>query len=249
MDYIGFGQNFSLGCGMALESISEIRSEIKLEPGWKAVLRAEFEKKYMEGLRIFLRKELRQGKRILPPGPEYFAAFNLTPFERVRVVILGQDPYHGPGQAHGLCFSVRSGLDLPPSLRNIYQELSKDIGCKMPRDGNLQPWAEQGVLLLNATLTVEAGKAGSHQGKGWEQFTDEVVRALNGHRENLAFLLWGGYAQKKGAIIDRKRHLVLEAPHPSPLSAYRGFFGSRPFSKINDYLVKTKQDPIDWSLP
>jgi uracil-DNA glycosylase len=243
MDHIGFGQNFSLGCGMALESISEIKSEIKLEPGWKAVLKAEFEKKYMESLRIFLRKELRQGKRILPSGPEYFAAFNLTPFERVRVVILGQDPYHGPGQAHGLCFSVRSGLDLPPSLRNIFQELSEDIGCKIPRDGNLKPWADQGVLLLNATLTVEAGKAGSHQGKGWEEFTDRIIQIINEKKQGVVFVLWGSYAQKKAAFVDRKKHLVLESPHPSPLSSHRGFFGSKPFSKTNEFL---KENPIDW---
>ncbi len=197
-------------------------------------------------LREFLLERKRAGAVIYPPGPLIFNALNSTPFDRVKVVILGQDPYHGPGQAHGLCFSVRDGVELPPSLRNIYREIEDDLGCRCPDSGNLQRWADQGVLLLNAVLTVERGQAGAHQGKGWERFTDRVVAELNDHRDGLAFMLWGSYAMKKGAMIDRGRHLVLTAPHPSPLSAQRGFFGCRHFSKANAWLVKHGETPIKW---
>lgn len=222
---------------------------VQLETGWKQVLGAEFSKPYMQGLREFLKAQLGAGKMIYPRGREYFAAFNSTPFAKTKVVILGQDPYHGPQQAHGLCFSVRPGVEIPPSLKNIYQELRNDVGFEPPNHGYLQSWADQGVLLLNATLSVQAGQAGSHQNRGWEEFTDQAIAALNRDREHLVFILWGSYAQKKGRVIDRNRHLVLEAPHPSPLSAHRGFFGSRPFSKANHYLEKWGQPPIDWSLP
>ena len=185
---------------------------------------------------------------IFPKGSEYFSALNATTFENVKVVILGQDPYHGPGQAHGLSFSVKPGVPLPPSLKNIYKELHGDLGLPLPKTGYLKPWADQGVLLLNATLSVEQGQAGSHQGKGWEEFTDEVIRQLNEHGEHIVFLLWGSYAQKKGAGIDPKKHLVLKAPHPSPLSAHRGFLGCKHFSKTNEYLRAHGKEPIDWSL-
>ncbi|HEY6863125.1 MAG TPA: uracil-DNA glycosylase [Burkholderiales bacterium] len=224
-------------------------SKIKLHPSWKSRLIAEFNKPYMADLREFLRKEKAAGKTIYPKGNEYFAALDHTPFDGVKVVILGQDPYHGPSQAHGLCFSVRPGVALPPSLQNIFAELKNDLGIEPPGHGHLTAWAEQGVLLLNATLTVEAGKAGSHQNRGWEQFTDAVIHALAREREHLAFVLWGSYAQKKGAFIDSRRHLVLKSPHPSPLSAHNGFFGCRHFSKINDYLRQHGQAPIDWRLP
>jgi uracil-DNA glycosylase len=224
-------------------------NSLKLEPGWKHVLKNEFSKPYMQDLREFLKREYAAGKIIYPRGSEYFAALNLTPFDRVKVVIIGQDPYHGPGQAHGLCFSVRPGVALPPSLVNIFKEIATDLGVPRPNHGYLVSWAEQGVLLLNATLTVERAQAGSHQKRGWEQFTDRVIEVLNQQRENLVFVLWGSYAQKKGQIIDRQRHLVLEGPHPSPLSAHRGFFGSRPFSQINRYLQAHGQKPIDWRLP
>jgi len=224
-------------------------SKIQLEPSWKDRLLPEFEKPYMEQLKTFLRKEAAAKKTIFPRGSEFFAAFNHTPFEKVKVVILGQDPYHGPGQAHGLCFSVRPGVDVPPSLKNIYKEMKTDLGIDQPRHGFLESWADQGVLLLNATLSVEAGRAGSHQNKGWEQFTDAVIEKLNREREGLVFVLWGSYAQKKGEFIDTKKHLVLKGPHPSPLSAHRGFFGCRHFSKINEYLKSRGQKPIDWQLP
>jgi uracil-DNA glycosylase len=221
--------------------------EIRLEDSWKARLQDEFSQPYMARLRQFLLERKRAGAVIYPPGNLIFNALDSTPFDRVRVVILGQDPYHGPGQAHGLCFSVREGVDLPPSLRNIYQELADDLGCRPPESGNLQHWAEQGVLLLNAVLTVERGRAGAHQGKGWERFTDRVVAELNAHRNALVFMLWGSYAIKKGAAIDRERHLVLTAPHPSPLSAHRGFFGCRHFSKTNAWLERHGEQPIDWA--
>jgi uracil-DNA glycosylase len=223
--------------------------QIQLEASWKKRLLPEFSKPYMEELRGFLRQELARKRTIFPKGSEYFAALNHTPFERVRVVILGQDPYHGPGQAHGLSFSVKPGIDIPPSLQNIYKELKADLGVERPSHGFLENWARQGVLLLNATLSVEAGRAGSHQKKGWEQFTDAVIDHLNREREHLVFVLWGSYAQKKGQFIDRSKHLVIESPHPSPLSAHRGFFGSKPFSKINAYLQAHGQAPIDWTLP
>ncbi len=223
-------------------------SEIKLEKSWLAQLEAEFSKSYMQELKQFLLSEKSAGKVIYPPGSEIFTAFNSTPFDKVRVVILGQDPYHGPGQAHGLSFSVREGVPIPPSLRNMYQELERDMNIPFARNGYLGKWAEQGVLLLNAVLTVERANAGSHQGRGWETFTDAAVAALNENRNNLVFLLWGSYAQKKGRIIDRNRHCVLESPHPSPLSAHRGFIGNGHFSKANEFLVKTNQQPINWAV-
>jgi uracil-DNA glycosylase len=201
----------------------------------------------MVTLRQFLLERKRLGAVIYPPGELIFNALNTTPFEAVKVVILGQDPYHGPGQAHGLCFSVPPDVANPPSLVNIYKELATDLGVVPPSGGNLQPWAEQGVLLLNAVLTVERGQAASHQGKGWERFTDRVVSELNDGREDLVFMLWGSYAIKKGAVIDRNRHLVLTAPHPSPLSAHRGFFGCRHFSRTNEWLVTHGQAPIEWA--
>jgi uracil-DNA glycosylase len=227
--------------------MSETR-EIRLEPSWKTHLADEFGQPYMVKLREFLLARKRSGAVVYPPGALIFNALDTTPFDQVKVVILGQDPYHGPGQAHGLCFSVQDGVALPPSLVNIYREIGDDLGFTPPAGGNLQAWAEQGVLLLNAVLTVERGHAGSHQGKGWEQFTDRVVQELNTRREGLAFMLWGSYAQKKGGVIDPSRHLVLRAPHPSPLSAHRGFFGCRHFSKANAWLERQGQAPIDWSL-
>jgi uracil-DNA glycosylase len=203
----------------------------------------------MQQLREFLRREVAARKPVYPRGSEYFAALNHTPFEQVKVVILGQDPYHGVNQAHGLCFSVRRGVDIPPSLHNIFKELEADLGIKPSAHGNLEHWARQGVLMLNATLTVQGGQAGSHQKRGWEQFTDAVIDHLNRERASLVFVLWGSYAQKKGEFIDRKRHLVLAGPHPSPLSAHRGFFGCKHFSKINAYLQAHGQTPIDWQLP
>lgn len=221
---------------------------VRLEQSWKELLLPEFERDYMRSLREFLLREKQQGKVIFPAGNDIFNALNSTPFDKTRVVILGQDPYHGPGQAHGLCFSVRPGVETPPSLRNIYKEIAADLGIPQARSGCLQSWAEQGVLLLNAVLTVESGHAASHQGKGWEQFTDRIVALLNERREGLVFLLWGSYAQRKGAIIDRKRHLVLESVHPSPLSASRGFFGNHHFSLTNRYLSANGQIPIDWRV-
>ncbi|PIE43655.1 MAG: uracil-DNA glycosylase [Gammaproteobacteria bacterium] len=212
------------------------------------VLGKEFDKDYMKTLRGFLATEKSQGKTIYPPGPCIFNAFNHTPFEEVKVVILGQDPYHGPNQAHGLCFSVQPGVRLPPSLINIFKEIQSDLGGSVPSEGCLTAWSDQGVLLLNAVLTVERGNATSHAGKGWERFTDQAIAQLNEHRSGLVFLLWGSYAQKKGQLIDRQRHLVLTAPHPSPLSAHRGFFGCRHFSKANDYLVTKGMEPINWIL-
>lgn len=223
--------------------------EIKLEHSWKTALESEFDADYMRNLRDFLRREKAAGKHIFPPGAEIFNALNSTPLNNVKVIIIGQDPYHGPGQAHGLCFSVKPGVAIPPSLQNIYKELQSDVGFTPPPHGCLDAWAAQGVLLLNATLTVEAGRAGSHQGKGWENFTDQIIAVLNEQREGLVFILWGSYAQKKGAAIDRNRHLVLQSPHPSPLSASRGFFGNRHFSRANDYLESRGVTPINWQLP
>jgi uracil-DNA glycosylase len=225
----------------------------QLHSSWQAVIGDELEKPYMQALRDFLRQEKAAGKTIYPPSPLIFNAFNHTPFEQVRVVIIGQDPYHGQDnkdqpQAHGLSFSVPSGVALPPSLQNIFKEISADLGVKFSKNGDLTPWAEQGVLLLNATLTVEQAQAGSHQNKGWEQFTDAAIAALNTHRNGLVFVLWGSYAQKKGAIIDENKHLVLKSVHPSPLSAHRGFFGNHQFSSINTYLKSQGQTPINWQL-
>ena len=222
---------------------------VNLDPSWLEHLQAEFSQDYMLALRQFLRQEKAQGKQIYPPGELIFNALNSTSFDKVRVVILGQDPYHGAGQAHGLCFSVLPGVRIPPSLVNIFKEIKNDLDIATPSHGCLQNWAEQGVLLLNAVLTVEKAHAASHQGRGWERFTDKVVSLLNEKRDHLVFLLWGSYAQKKGQIIDRDKHLVLQAPHPSPLSAHRGFLGCKHFSQANDYLVKTGQGPIEWSLP
>lgn len=222
----------------------------KLEPSWKAVLAPQFQQTYMTKLREFLVGEIKQKKKtVFPKGSEYFAALNHTPFDQVKVVIIGQDPYHGPNQAHGLCFSVQPGVKPPPSLVNIYKELKNDCGINPPHHGNLTAWADQGVLLLNAVLTVEQGLAGSHAGKGWELFTDQIIHELNDKREHLVFILWGSYAQKKGSFIDTKKHLVLKSVHPSPLSAHRGFFGSKPFSKTNNYLKAHGIEPINWEIP
>lgn len=219
--------------------------EVKIEASWKQLLAGEFEKPYFEGLTRFIRDEYAQHK-IYPPGKLIFNAFNQCPVDLVKVVILGQDPYHGPGQAHGLCFSVPDGVAFPPSLQNILTEITSDVGGSVPRSGNLERWARQGVFLLNATLTVRAAQAGSHQNKGWEQFTDRVIHLLAEKKENLVFMLWGSYAQQKGKFIDTSRHLVLSSVHPSPLSAYRGFFGNRHFSKTNEYLAAHGKEPVKW---
>ncbi|WP_298653264.1 uracil-DNA glycosylase [uncultured Proteiniphilum sp.] len=219
--------------------------DIKIEESWKVHLQQEFEKPYFRILTDFVRKEY-AARTIYPPAKLIFNAFDRCPFDKVKVVIVGQDPYHEPGQAHGLCFSVNDGVQLPPSLVNIYKEIEDDLGIPAPRSGNLTRWAEQGVLLLNATLTVQAHRAGSHQGKGWEEFTDAAIRRLAEEREHLVFILWGAYAQRKGETIDANRHLVLKSPHPSPLSAHRGFFGSRHFSRANEYLSAHHREPINW---
>jgi uracil-DNA glycosylase len=215
---------------------------------WNPVLRGEFDKPYWRELMAFVHGE-RGRHEVYPPHDEVFAALHLTPLAEVKVLILGQDPYHGAGQAHGLCFSVRRGVAVPPSLVNIHKELHDDLGVPIPHHGNLEAWARQGVLLLNATLTVQARNAGSHQGKGWETFTDEVIRVVNDKPDRVVFILWGSYARKKKALIDRSRHTVIESPHPSPLSAHRGFFGSRPFSRANAALVEAGREPVDWALP
>jgi uracil-DNA glycosylase len=224
-------------------------ARIRLAASWKARLLPAFSQPYMRELREFLKTEIAAGKIVYPRGVEYFAALDRTAFDDVKVVILGQDPYHGPNQAHGLCFSVQPGVEIPPSLQNIFIELKNDLGIEPPNHGHLAHWALQGVLLLNATLSVEAGRAGSHQNKGWERFTDAVIEVLNREREGLCFVLWGSYAQQKGAFIDTAKHLVLKSPHPSPLSAHRGFFGCRHFSRINKYLQERGAKPIDWRLP
>jgi uracil-DNA glycosylase len=220
---------------------------VKMEAGWKEVLQDEFEKPYFLSLKQFLISEKQQGKKIFPPGSQIFSAFDHIPFDRIKVVILGQDPYHGDGQAHGLCFSVNTGIPLPPSLRNIFKELEQDVGCTPPASGNLTAWANQGVLLLNATLTVEAGKAGSHQNKGWEQFTDKVIQTVSERQSHLVFMLWGNYARSKAALISAHKHLILEAAHPSPL-ARGAFFGCRHFSKANSYLEEHGKKPVNWQL-
>lgn len=219
--------------------------DVKIEPSWKQVLQTEFDKEYFVGLTDFVRKEYKT-KRIFPPAPLIFNAFDRCPFDKVKVVIIGQDPYHGPGQAHGLCFSVNEGVEFPPSLVNIFKEIERDLGKPMPESGNLTRWAEQGVLLLNATLTVQAHQAGSHQGRGWETFTDAVIRKLAEEKENLVFMLWGNYAQQKGSVINTSRHLVLKSVHPSPLSAYRGFIGCGHFSAANEYLRKMGRSEVEW---
>ena len=220
--------------------------EVKIEQSWKAALAGEFEKAYFQSLVSFLYQEKAAGTTIFPPGSQIFRAFDLTPVNKVKVVILGQDPYHEPSQAHGLSFSVLPPCPPPPSLVNIYKEIRSDVGTLVSANGDLTAWSKQGVLLLNATLTVEAHKAGSHQNKGWETFTDSAIKALAENREHLVFMLWGSYAQRKGAFIDRSRHLVLQAPHPSPLSAYRGFFGCKHFSSANAYLISQGLSPIVW---
>lgn len=218
---------------------------VRIEESWRKQLQPEFDKPYFRILTDYVRKEY-QEQTVYPPGNLIFNAFNLCPFDRVKVVIIGQDPYHGPGQAHGLCFSVNDGIDFPPSLVNIFKEIQSDTGKPVPQSGNLTRWAEQGVLLLNATLTVRAHQAGSHQRKGWEEFTDAAIRILAEQKEHLVFILWGRYAQQKGAFIDRKKHLVLTSAHPSPLSAYNGFFGNRHFSRTNEYLTAHGETPIEW---
>jgi len=223
--------------------------KIKLDDSWLEYLDKEFSKEYMKNLRRFLLDEKQKGKEIYPPGDLIFNALNSTPLNKVKAVIIGQDPYHGPGQAHGLCFSVQAGVPAPPSLKNIYKEIQNDLGIAPPSHGHLSSWAEQGVLLLNSVLTVEKHKAASHRGKGWETFTDRVIEIINEKREGVVFLLWGSYAQKKGAFIDRKRHLVLNAPHPSPLSAHRGFLGCGHFSQANHYLEAKGDKGIHWELP
>ncbi|NDY96548.1 uracil-DNA glycosylase [Wenzhouxiangella limi] len=225
------------------------RPKIKLHPEWRDALAGEFEQDYMRDLKAFLLARKQAGAVIYPPGPEIFNALDSTPLSEVKVVILGQDPYHGPGQAHGLCFSVREGVPPPPSLVNIFRELRSDLGLAIPNHGHLQSWAEQGVLLLNAVLSVERGQAGAHQGQGWERFTDAVVATVNQRCEHVVFLLWGAQAQRKGSAIDTRRHLVLKAPHPSPLSAHRGFLGCRHFSQANAWLAGHGIEPVDWALP
>ncbi len=218
---------------------------VNIHESWKGRLNDEFEKQYFKDLSSYVKGEYIR-TTVYPPPKQIFHAFNACPFDNVRVVILGQDPYHGTGQAHGLCFSVNENVQIPPSLRNMYKEIGEDLGIETPASGNLNRWTKQGVLLLNATLTVQAHRAGSHQGKGWEEFTDAVIKKISDEKENVVFLLWGSYAQKKGQIIDRIKHYILEAPHPSPLSAHRGFFGCKHFSKTNDYLISTLQAPIEW---
>ena len=220
--------------------------DVKIEPSWKKVLEKEFEEKYFKDLTEFVKLEYKQST-VYPPAKFIFNAFELTPFDNVKVVILGQDPYHGPNQANGLAFSVNNDVKVPPSLVNIYKELESDLGIKtINKGGCLDGWAKQGVLLLNATLTVRANQAGSHQNKGWEEFTDSVIKLLSDKKENLVFILWGNYAQKKGVVIDENKHLVIKSAHPSPLSAYNGFFGSKPFSQTNSYLIFSNQEPINW---
>ena len=231
--------------GISLHQHNKFLIDIKIEESWKRVLAPEFEKDYFIKLTDFVREEYRTNT-VYPPGRLIFNAFNLCPYDKVKVVIIGQDPYHGPGQAHGLCFSVNDGIPFPPSLQNIFKEIHNDTGSPIPHSGNLTRWAQQGVLLLNATLTVRAHQAGSHQRKGWEEFTDAAIRALADHKEHLVFILWGAYAQKKGAFIDREKHLVLTSVHPSPLSAFNGFFGNKHFSRTNEYLIRHGETPIEW---
>ena len=219
--------------------------QVKIEKSWQEVLQVEFDKPYFESLVSFVKQEY-ASNTIFPPAGQIFNAFNTCPFNNVKVVILGQDPYHGPGQAHGLCFSVNDGIQFPPSLQNIFKEITSDLGIPAPKTGNLTRWAEQGVLLLNATLTVRASQAGSHQGKGWEEFTDAVIKTISEKTENVVFILWGSYAIKKKALINASKHCILTAPHPSPLSSYRGFFGCKHFSQTNNYLTSKGKQPIEW---
>ncbi len=224
-------------------------TEIKLHQSWKDVLRTEFDKDYMHQLKSFLVQQKKQGITVYPKGKDIFNALNSTALDEVKAVIIGQDPYHGPNQAHGLCFSVKKDVKIPPSLRNIYKELHSDCQFEIPNHGNLQPWAQQGVLLLNSVLTVNQAQAGSHQNKGWEIFTDKIIAEINKRKKNVVYLLWGSYAQKKGQHIDENNNLVLKAVHPSPLSAHRGFFGCRHFSQCNAYLMQNKIEAIKWQLP
>ena len=219
--------------------------QVKIEKSWQEVLQVEFDKPYFESLVSFVKQEY-ASNTIFPPAGQIFNAFNTCPFNNVKVVILGQDPYHGPGQAHGLCFSVNDGIQFPPSLQNIFKEITSDLGIPAPKTGNLTRWAEQGVLLLNATLTVRASQAGSHQGKGWEEFTDAVIKTISEKAENVVFILWGSYAIKKKSLINPSKHCILTAPHPSPLSSYRGFFGCKHFSQTNTYLTSKGKTPIEW---
>ena len=232
-----------------MSPVEVLASQLRPGRGWKEHLSEEFRQPYMQGLAEFLAAEEQAGNVLFPASHHCFNALNSTPLDNVRVVILGQDPYHGPGQAHGLCFSVRPNVAIPPSLVNIFKEIQNDLGIAPPDHGCLQPWAEQGVLLLNSVLTVVQGQAGAHQGNGWETFTDKVIETINREREGVVFLLWGSYAKKKGQHIDRSKHLVLEGPHPSPLSAYRGFFGCRHFSKANDWLQQQGKPTVNWALP
>ncbi len=227
-------------------SVSDLTSNIKITPSWLKYLESEFKSDYMTNLKSFLQAEIKKNKTIFPNGPNYFEALNRTDFDKVKVVILGQDPYHGEGQAHGLSFSVPKGVRPPPSLLNIFKEIRTDLNKEPSVKDDLSSWADQGVLLLNSVLTVEMGKPASHQGRGWETFTDKIIHALNDQREGLVFILWGAYAQKKGAFIDRSKHFVIESVHPSPLSAHRGFMGSKPFSKANAYLKKNGKSEINW---
>ncbi len=222
--------------------------KIQLDQSWLNVLSDEFEQAYMRNLKAFLLEQKQQGKVVYPSGDNIFNALNSTAFDKVKVVILGQDPYHGPNQAHGLCFSVNKGVAIPPSLKNIYKELQQDLGFTIPNHGNLQTWANQGVLLLNSVLTVNQGQAASHQGKGWETFTDKIISKLNQTRSHVVYMLWGAYAQKKGSSIDGNKNLVLKAVHPSPLSAYRGFLGCKHFSQCNNYLIDNNKSPIKWQF-
>lgn len=222
-----------------------MKPDVKIEQSWKEQLNDEFERPYFAELIDFVKKEYTT-QRIYPPAKQIFAAFDYCPFGEVKVVILGQDPYHGPGQANGLCFSVNDGIDMPPSLKNIFKEINNDLGLPLPASGNLERWAKQGVMLLNATLTVRAGQAGSHQNKGWEQFTDAVIRKLSEGKKNVVFILWGSYAQKKGAVIDANKHKIIKSVHPSPLSAHGGFFNQHQFSQTNDYLIQHGLQPINW---
>ncbi|MDQ6990322.1 MAG: uracil-DNA glycosylase [Mariprofundaceae bacterium] len=226
-----------------------MNEHLNIEASWKHVLSDAFKKSSMHDLRVFLCQRQQEGAKIYPPNHDFFSAFNITPFEQVKVVILGQDPYHGESQAHGLCFSVAPHVPLPPSLRNIFKELSDDLHIPIPEHGCLTHWARQGVLLLNSVLTVEKGKANAHQGQGWETFTDDVIAVLNEKKEHLVFILWGAYAQKKASFVDENKHLIIKAPHPSPLSSYRGFFGQHYFSRINEDLQEHGMAAIDWQLP
>jgi uracil-DNA glycosylase len=222
--------------------------DVKIEPSWKKLLKTEFDKPYFQNIVLHLKTEKEQGKTIYPPGSFIFNAFNTTPVEKVKVVILGQDPYHGPRQAHGLSFSVQTGVPQPPSLMNIFKEMNTDLGLAIPQHGNLENWAKQGVLLLNASLTVRANEPMSHAKIGWAAFTDTVIKKISEEKEHVVFILWGKFAQEKIALIDQSKHYIIKSAHPSPLSAHNGFFGSRPFSKTNEYLMKHGMDPIEWKV-